>query len=211
MRQNRSVLLSCHVALQASSEARRADRPSITRRPAMSDAISYDPYAMSSSAIQDPPKSLWSALRKIGPGIILAGSIVGSGELVLTTALGANYGFVFLWLVLFSCVIKVFVQIELGRYAISSGKPTLGALNEFPGPRFRAHWLVWWWFGMLLATVFQLGAMVGGVGQALNLAFPQVSAWLADNVEGLGGVGYPLAADFRSRPEHPWAALAAVC
>jgi len=178
----------------------------------MSDAISYDPYEMSSIAIQDPPKSLWAALRKIGPGIILAGSIVGSGELILTTALGANYGFVFLWLVLFSCVIKVFVQIELGRYAISSGKPTLGALNDFPGPRFRAHWLVWWWFGMLLATVFQLGAMVGGVGQALNLAFPQVSAWLADSMEALGmGFGSYLAADFRTRPEHPWAALAAAC
>ena len=66
-----------------------------------------------------------AALRKIGPGIILAGSIIGSGELMLTTSLGAEYGFVFLWLILFSCVIKVFVQIELGRYAISSGKPTL--------------------------------------------------------------------------------------
>ena len=35
---------------------------------------------------------------------------------------------------------------------------------------------------MLLATVFQLGAMVGGVGQALNLAFPQVSAKMADHL-----------------------------
>jgi hypothetical protein len=29
-------------------------------------------------------------------------------------------------------VIKVFVQIELGRYAISSGKPTLAALDALP-------------------------------------------------------------------------------
>ncbi len=150
----------------------------------MSDQASFDPYAMSDAAIQAPPDRLWPALKKIGPGIILAGSIIGSGELLLTTSLGAEYGFVFLWLILFSCVIKVFVQIELGRYAISSGKPTLAALDELPGPRFGAHWLVWWWFIMLMATVFQLGAMVGGVGQALNLAFPKVSAGLASWLAG---------------------------
>ena len=52
--------------------------------------------------------------RQIGPGIILAGAIVGSGELIVTTSLGAQHGYIFLWLILFSCVIKVFLQIELG-------------------------------------------------------------------------------------------------
>jgi len=165
-----------------------------------------DPYVLSNAAIQAPPQRLWPALRKIGPGIILAGSIVGSGELLLTTSLGAEYGFMFLWLILFSCVIKVFVQIELGRYAISSGKPTLAALDELPGPRFGTHWLVWWWFVMLSATVFQLGAMVGGVGQALNLAFPRVSLWLADSFAPLST---RVSDAIRQRPEHPWAVLTA--
>jgi Mn2+/Fe2+ NRAMP family transporter len=121
--------------------------------------------------------------------------------------LGAQYGFVFLWLILFSCVVKVFVQIELGRYAISSGLPTLAALDALPGPRFGAHWLVWWWFVMLLATVFQLGAMVGGVGQALNLAFPAATAWLAEAVRG---VAPDLAIRITESPEHPWAVLTAL-
>jgi manganese transport protein len=141
----------------------------------------FDPYALSPHDIQEPPTSLWAALRKIGPGIVLAGSIVGSGELILTTALGAEFGFAFLWLILYSCVIKVFVQIELGRYAISSGLPTLAALNALPGPRLLAHWLVWWWFIMLLATVTQLGGMIGGVSQAVHLAFP-LNAHVADYV-----------------------------
>ena len=115
----------------------------------MSMADYYDPYAMPVDAIREPPRSLWQALRNIGPGIILAGSIVGSGELILTTSLGAQYGYTFLWLILFSCMIKVFVQIELGRYAISSGKPALGAIDELPGPRLGAHFLVWWWLIMI--------------------------------------------------------------
>lgn len=143
-------------------------------------------------------------LRKIGPGIILAGSIVGSGELLLTTSLGANHGFAFLWLILFSCVIKVFVQTELGRYAISSGKPTLGAINELPGPRLGAHWIVWCWLFMMLTTIFQLGAMTGTVGQSLNLAFPNVAVSVAHSLD----YSWPTLADaIRTRPETPWAVL----
>ena len=166
-------------------------------------ATAYDPYAMTADAIQDPPKSFINAMQMIGPGIILAGTIVGSGELLLTTALGAQTGFIFLWLILFSCVIKVFVQIEIGRHAISSGQPTLGALNALHGPRFGAHWLVWWWLFMMLATVFQLGAMTGTVGQSLNLAFPSVSEGFLSNAPTDSWLSNTLS----KRPELPWAFL----
>ena len=171
------------------------------------EATAFDPYAMPADAVQEPPATLIAALRKIGPGIVLAGSIIGSGELLLTTALGAQYGFLFLWLILFSCVIKVFVQIELGRYAISSGKPTLGAINELPGPRLGAHWLVWWWLIMMLASVAQLGAMAGGVGQALHLAFPRGAPWLADVLHRATPA---IAQVVRARPEYPWAIATSV-
>lgn len=148
-------------------------------------AAEYDPYALPPDALREPPDSLWSALKQIGPGIILAGSIIGTGELLQTTKMGAEHGFAFLWLILFSCVAKVFIQVELGRHALSSGKPTLAALDALPGPRLGAHWLVWWWFFMLLATVFQLGAMVGGVGQALHLLWPRATDTLAEWLQPL--------------------------
>src|SRR4051794_21734402 len=81
-----------------------------------------DPSEPTSDTIREPPTSLFRALRQIGPGLILAGSIVGTGELIATTALGATHGYVLLWFILLSCVIKVFVQIELGRYAITHGR-----------------------------------------------------------------------------------------
>jgi Mn2+/Fe2+ NRAMP family transporter len=174
---------------------------------ALDESTSYDPYAMPRDALREPPATLWLALRQIGPGIILAGSIIGSGELLLTTSLGADYGFMFLWLILFSCIIKVFVQIELGRHAISSGKPTLGALNEMPGPRLGANWLVWWWLIMMLAAQSQVGAMAGGVGQAMHLAFPNVAPALASVCHST----LPALADkLRERPDYPWAVVTAV-
>lgn len=122
----------------------------------------------------DPPKTLLRIIRCVGPGLIVAGSIVGSGELIATTKTGAEAGFSLLWLIIIGCVVKVFAQIELGRYAIISGKTTLRALDEVPGPRIRGrgNWLVWYWLVMWLASISQLGGIVGGVGQAMAISVP---------------------------------------
>jgi Mn2+/Fe2+ NRAMP family transporter len=65
----------------------------------------------------EPPRGFFAVVRRLGPGLIIAGSIVGSGELIATTKVGAEAGFVLLWLILVGCVIKVFTQVELGRSA----------------------------------------------------------------------------------------------
>jgi Mn2+/Fe2+ NRAMP family transporter len=144
-----------------------------------SDGAADDPYVTAESQAEpsqtvDPPTSPMRIVRCIGPGLIVAGSIVGSGELIATTKTGAEAGFSLLWLIILGCVVKVFAQVELGRYAIISGKPTLRALDEVPGPRIkgRGNWLVWYWLVMWMASISQLGGIVGGVGQALSISAP---------------------------------------
>ena len=123
-------------------------------------------------SVQDPPHSLRGILLQLGPGLVIAGSIVGSGELVATTKTGAQAGISLLWLIVVGCLIKVFVQIELGRYSICTGETTLTALNRVPGKIGPANWIVWFWFFMMLAGIAQLGGIVGGVGQSLAITFP---------------------------------------
>ena len=106
-----------------------------------------------------PPTTLRGRLRHIGPGIIISASIVGSGELIITTKLGAEAGFILLGLIIFSCLIKVFLQVELGRYVVSSGQTTLEAFDGIPGPRCRAGWLVWLWAIMACGTILQLSGI----------------------------------------------------
>jgi Mn2+/Fe2+ NRAMP family transporter len=77
------------------------------------DRAERDPYRLDPGDIAEPPRRLGDTLRRIGPGIILAASIVGSGELIATTVLGAQVGFTCLWLILLSCFIKPIVQAEL--------------------------------------------------------------------------------------------------
>ena len=123
--------------------------------------------------IEEPPTSVGGILRRLGPGLIVAGSIVGSGELIATTKVGAEAGFWLLWLIIIGCVIKVFTQVEFGRFSIVDGETTMSGLNQVPGPRLgRGNWLVWYWFVMFLASIGQLGGIVGGVGQALAISVP---------------------------------------
>ena len=119
-----------------------------------------------------PPRTLVGTLKQLGPGLIIAGSIVGSGELIATTKTGAQAGMTLLWLIIIGCVIKVFVQIELGRMSITHGVTTLAALNRVPGRIGPVNWILWFWLAMMSASIAQLGGIVGGVGQSLALSFP---------------------------------------
>jgi Mn2+/Fe2+ NRAMP family transporter len=112
---------------------------------------------------ESPPNDLPGIAKELGPGLIISANIVGSGELIVTTKLGADVGFTLLWFIILGCMVKVFLQVELGRYTILNGKTTLEALNGVPGPRFGVSWLVWCWLLMFVATFFQLSGMVGGI------------------------------------------------
>jgi Mn2+/Fe2+ NRAMP family transporter len=121
--------------------------------------------ATDDSAIRPAPTTAWGILKAIGPGLILTANIVGTGELIATTRLGSQVGFTLLWFIIFSCFIKVFVQLELGRYTLAQGVGSLEALNRLPGPRFKVSWILWLWFVMYLGTLCQMSGMIGGIAE----------------------------------------------
>ena len=144
-------------------------------------AEASDPYVLAPDTVEAPPVTLAAALGRFGPGMVLAASIVGSGELIATTTLGAQVGYVVLWVILVSCAIKPIVQGELGRYTIATGHTGLEGLNRVPGPRLGVNWLVWAWGTMLTLTLLQVGGMYGGVAQVLHILAPPiaVNVWVA--------------------------------
>ena len=118
-------------------------------------------------APRDPPRTPWGILRSIGPGLIITANIVGTGELIMTTRLGAEVGLALLWFILLGCFIKVFVQVELGRYAVSSGLSTLEAMDRVPGPRLLGSWLVWVYAAMYVGSLVQAAGIVGAIATLL--------------------------------------------
>ncbi len=136
---------------------------------------------MNPKTIQDPPSSFFGKLRFLGPGFILSASIVGSGELIATTLLGAKAGFVTFWVILVSCLVKVAIQLEFGKNSIVSGNSLMHEFNQLSGPKVgRSNWAVWSTFILTSLKILQIGGMLGGSAIVLNLIVPTlpVTAWL---------------------------------
>lgn len=138
--------------------------------------IPRDPYVISEETIKEPPTTLLKRFRFLGPGFILSASIVGSGELIATTILGAKAGFVALWIIIVSCLAKVAVQLEFGKHAVLTGERCMQAFAKVSGPR---RWAVWTLFVLIGLKIVQLGGMLGGSVVILNMLFPgiPISAW----------------------------------
>jgi len=136
--------------------------------------VAKDPYRPDPADVSTPPQTLGSILTRIGPGLVLCASIVGSGELIATTTLGAQVGYSALWIIVLSCLIKPAVQAELGRYAIASGETGLAGVDRMPGPRLKVNWVVWAWAATAGMSLFQVGAMFGGLAQVMQQIVPAV-------------------------------------
>lgn len=136
--------------------------------------VRYSPYRLPPDKFKAPPTTFGERIKYIGPGIIVTASIVGSGELIATTTLGAQAGFVTLWTIILSCALKIILQIEMAKMAITTGKPALTFWDTLPGPRVIVGWAVWAWF-ILLATKFvQFGGIIGSAAQSIQIAVPSL-------------------------------------
>jgi Mn2+/Fe2+ NRAMP family transporter len=120
------------------------------------------------------PRAGLPMLMAIGPGIVVAGSVMGSGELINTPIQAATFGFVLLWAVLLSCVIKYFIQVELARHCMVHNRTTVEALNHCPGPKpFNTSWVA---LAYMLGYTVSLAAAVGMIGAIAGL-LDTVAPW----------------------------------
>ncbi len=121
----------------------------------------------------EPPSGVLGALRYMGPGLILSAAIVGSGELIATTTLGAKAGFGLLWVVLLGCTVKVAVQVEYGRYCIHHGLTSFQGWNRGGTARFRGiHWTIWAGVVYMALNMVGQGGVIGGTAQVARFVWP---------------------------------------
>src|SRR4051812_46482131 len=87
-----------------------------------------------------PPPGGWKVwVGLIGPGVVLAGTSIGSGEWLFGPAVTAQYGAALLWLALLSILLQAFCNLVMMRYTVYSGEPIIvGGLRTWPGP---ASWI----------------------------------------------------------------------
>lgn len=126
-----------------------------------------DPYTVRHGESHAPPVTFKGRLKYLGPSLIVTGAVIGSGELVLTTSLGAVAGWALLWWLLLSCWCKSLVQAEMARYTIISGDTYLRAINRIPGRLWGVSWPIWLGLLAFIPGTMGLGGIMGGAGQSM--------------------------------------------
>lgn len=115
-------------------------------------------------------------LGVIGPGAIILGTSIGSGEWLLGPAAFVKYGMSLLWVTAVAVVLQTVLNTELIRYTLYTGEP---ALTGFM--RTRPHSTFWAWFYSILYFL-QVGwpAWAGAAAGAIFYLFGGTMAGAAD-------------------------------
>ncbi|MEQ9096594.1 MAG: Nramp family divalent metal transporter [Phycisphaerales bacterium] len=112
-------------------------------------------------------------LLLIGPGVLVAATGVGAGDLATAAFAGSKLGLAVLWAVVLGALVKFVLNEQLARWQLATGTTILeGAISKL-GP------IVWAVFGayLLLWSPFVAVALMKACGAVLGAMVPGLSAW----------------------------------
>ncbi|MFG2318001.1 MULTISPECIES: Nramp family divalent metal transporter [Streptomyces] len=122
--------------------------------------------AVSGGAAPAPRKSSW---RYIGPGIVVAATGVGAGDLVATLIAGSNFGYTLLWAAVIGCLVKISLAEACGRWHLATGR------TLFDGWASIGSWTTWFFavYAVIWGFVYGAAAMSSSA-LPLQALFPDV-------------------------------------
>jgi Mn2+/Fe2+ NRAMP family transporter len=110
--------------------------------------------------VSDAKPSQFSFLKLAGPGLVVAATGIGSGDVVSATVGGARYGMVLLWAIAAGAFFKFVLSEGIARWQLATGKTALEGWADHLPPwvkYFFATYLVIW-------TVFVSAALTNACG-----------------------------------------------
>ena len=154
-----------------------------------------DNEVTSRGTVDDPPSSGEQAAagydgslerprwKIIGPGLVVAATGIGAGDLVATMVAGSNYGYALLWAVILGVVVKIALVEGAGRWTLATGR------TIFDGWKGLGLWAVVYFGVYVVVWGFSYGAAaMSGVGLALNGLFPAVDVRYWAMLSGVAGL-----------------------
>ncbi|MFB9464220.1 Nramp family divalent metal transporter [Streptomyces cinereospinus] len=90
-----------------------------------------------------PREARW---KYIGPGIVVAATGVGAGDLVATLIAGSNFGYTLLWAAVIGCLVKISLAEAAGRWHLSTGRTLFdgwAGLGRWTTYFFAVYAVVW--------------------------------------------------------------------
>ncbi|OUE28065.1 Divalent metal cation transporter MntH [Clavibacter michiganensis] len=131
--------------------------------------------------VREPQESA-KRWRIVGPGLVVAATGIGAGDLVATLVAGSRFGYALLWAAVLGVVIKIFLVEGAGRFSLATGR------TIFEGWRSVGRWTTWYFGPYILIWGLVYGAAAMS-SSALPLAalFPGVDLKVFAIACGLGG------------------------
>lgn len=105
--------------------------------------------------------------KRIGPGLIATGIVIGPGAVTTSAMLGANYGYDLIWLILPIIFMGITFMMVTNRLAIITGMPTIHAIRKYYGPVAAGFVGV----AVFMACLFFTMGNISGTGAGMNLIF----------------------------------------
>ncbi|HET9706270.1 MAG TPA: Nramp family divalent metal transporter [Vicinamibacterales bacterium] len=121
----------------------------------------------------DDSKPKVSFLKLAGPGLVVAATGIGSGDVVSATVGGARYGVVLLWAILAGAFFKFVLQEGIARWQLATGKTALeGWADHLPA------WVKWYFVVYLVLWTVAVSASLTnatglGIANLTGGAIPQ--------------------------------------
>ncbi|HET9949400.1 MAG TPA: Nramp family divalent metal transporter [Longimicrobiales bacterium] len=146
-------------------------------------------------AVPVPRARSASFLRLAGPGLVMAATGIGSGDVVASTVAGANYGVVLLWALIVGAFFKFVLTEGIARWQLATGTTALeGWAAHLPGwvKHYFGVYLVLW-------TVAVTAALTNATGLGLsNLTGGAIPVSWGAVLHSLMGCAFVLAGGYAS-------------
>ena len=90
--------------------------------------------------------------KMIGPGMVVAATGVGAGDLVATLIAGSKFGYTLLWAAVLGCLVKISLAEATGRWHLATGR------TLFEGWRSLGQWTTYYFAVYIVVWGFVYGA-----------------------------------------------------
>jgi Mn2+/Fe2+ NRAMP family transporter len=121
--------------------------------------------------------------RSIGPGMVVAATGVGAGDMVATLIAGERFAYTLLWAALVGCIVKIALAEAVGRWHLSTGQ------TMFDGWTRLGRWTHLYFVPYIVVWGFVYGATaMSATGLPLAALFPAVSLQTWAMCAGVAGL-----------------------
>lgn len=117
----------------------------------------------------DPAPISKNKWKLIGPGIVVAATGVGAGDLVATLIAGSKFGYALLWAALVGTILKIALAEATGRYTLAGEKTIFEGWSSLGKGLFGSHVN---WAGLYFGLYVVIWGFVYGAAAMTSTALP---------------------------------------